>query len=161
MPKRKISRNNVARVYLWRKRRLAVAITLALMCIVSASLLAQVNSRRKRNTPSGEVSVSSLSPGSPSKEYIYVGGRLVATEEPMVTTLSPPSALSATVSSSNPGQIDLSWTASAGGVDHYQIERSSNFSATGNGFSFVANGTASTTYSDTPPGNGVRGFMYR
>ena len=82
MSKKQLSRKNAAGASGSRKSSLAIAITLALMSIVSASLLGQVNSRRKSKVPSGEVSVASLSAGSPSKEYIYAGGRLVATEEP-------------------------------------------------------------------------------
>jgi hypothetical protein len=117
---------------------------------------------RQKAEKKGTVSVANFNANSPSKEYIYVGGRLIATEEPTTESLSPPSALHATASSSIAGQIDISWTASSGTIDHYQIERSSNFSSSGNGFSFVANVPSSpTSYSDTPPGTGVRAYMYR
>jgi hypothetical protein len=114
-------------------------------------------------TKKGELAAMSLDASSPSKEYIYAGGRLVATEEPTSTSLSPPTNLLATVSSSSAGQINLTWTAPQGTVDHYQVERSANFSATGNGFSFVTNvsGTGPTSFSDTPSGSGVRAYMYR
>jgi len=96
------------------------------MCIVGASLLAQVNSRRKSEIPSGEVSVTSLS-GTPSKEYIYAGGRLVATEEPAggggcggsPGTPGPPTA----TANNPPTSVAIHWPASSGTVDHYQVER--------------------------------------
>ena len=52
---------------------------LALICIVGTSLYAQVTSRKKAKS-SSEVSTMNLT--TPSKEYIYAGSRLVATEEP-------------------------------------------------------------------------------
>ena len=62
-----------------RGHKVAAGITLALICVIGTSLLAQVDSRKKGKRDSG-VSVMSLS--TPSKEYVYAGGRLVATEEP-------------------------------------------------------------------------------
>ena len=59
--------------------RSVILITLVL-CILGTSMLAQVSSRKKPKSP-GEVSVMNLSASTPSKEYIYAGGRLVATEE--------------------------------------------------------------------------------
>src|SRR6266404_7711449 len=109
MLKKQLSRKNTARPTRSRKSKLAVAITLVLVAIVSASLLAQVNSRRRSKGASGEVSEASLSAGSPSKEYIYAGGRLVATEEPTTTTsLSAPTNLRATTSSST--SIHITWS---------------------------------------------------
>jgi hypothetical protein len=64
-----------------RGNRLVVAVTLALMCVFGSGILAQVNSRRPGKEAAG-VSVMSLTPGSPSKEYVYAGARLIATEEP-------------------------------------------------------------------------------
>jgi hypothetical protein len=65
-----------------RKSRVAAAITVALMCVVCASILAQVSSRKKDKGAWGDVSVANFAPASPSKEYVYAGGRLIATEEP-------------------------------------------------------------------------------
>jgi hypothetical protein len=61
MSKKQLLRRNAARASASRKRSLAAAIPLALMIVVSASLLAQVNSRRKSKVDSGEVSAASLS----------------------------------------------------------------------------------------------------
>jgi chitodextrinase len=64
----------------------------------------------------------SPSPLSLSKEYIYAGGKLVATDEPgVVTPLSAPGSFVAKTYSNT--RLDLTWTASTGPVDHYQIER--------------------------------------
>jgi hypothetical protein len=65
-----------------RATRMMSAIALALICVVGTSILAQVNLRTKGSGGSSEVSVAGLPAGSPSKEYIYAGVRLIATEEP-------------------------------------------------------------------------------
>jgi hypothetical protein len=149
-----------------RKLRIIIAVVLVGSLFAAWTMLASSGALdgvfRQKSEKKGTVSVANFNSNTPSKEYIYVGGRLVATEEPTTTSLSPPSELHATVSSSVAGQIDLSWTASSGTIDHYQIERSANFSSSGNGFSFVANVPSSpVSYSDTPPGSGVRAYMYR
>jgi hypothetical protein len=67
-----------------------LVITLALICAVGVSLLAQVSLRRNGEDASSEVSLAGFVAGSPSKEYVYAGGRLIATEEP---TGAPPPAV--------------------------------------------------------------------
>lgn len=60
-----------------------------------------------------------------TKEYIYAGGRLLATEEAPVTQIAPPlppSSLGAAAISSN--QILLTWTDNAGNEDGFKIEQS-------------------------------------
>lgn len=148
------------------RARIAVAVTVVVSLFAAWTMLAYSGALdsvfRQKGDKKGAVSIANFNSNSPSKEYIYAGGRLVATEEPITTALSAPSNLVATVSTSNAAWIDLSWTASSGTIDHYQIERSSNFSSSGNGFSFVANVNSSfTSYTDTPPGSGVRAYMYR
>jgi len=66
-----------------RRNKWAAAMTLAMVCVVGTSLLAQVDLRTKAKRDGAEVSVMSLSAGNPSKEYIYAGARLIATEEPV------------------------------------------------------------------------------
>jgi hypothetical protein len=60
--------------------KLVAVIALALFCIVGTSMFAQVSSRKKTRATS-QVSVMNLSAATPSKEYIYAGSKLVATEE--------------------------------------------------------------------------------
>jgi hypothetical protein len=91
-------------------------------------------------------------PNSPSKEYIYAGGRLVATEEPN-PLLAPTNLVADTFSSS---RIDLTWTA-APGAHHYQIERANNLGGT---FSVVNSNVTTTTYSDTTV-TSVNAYLYR
>jgi hypothetical protein len=81
MSKKQLSGSRVRPRAGWRKRRVAALITLALVCVISTSLLAQVDLQGRGKRTSGEVSVMSLS-GPPAKEYIYAGSKLVATVEP-------------------------------------------------------------------------------
>jgi hypothetical protein len=58
-----------------------------------------------------------------SKEYVYAGGRLVATEEPAgAASAAGPADLVATATQTT--QVSLTWSAPASGaVDHYVVER--------------------------------------
>jgi len=67
-----------------------------------------------------------------SKEYVYAGGRLVATEEPTATPTPtpvgpPPTNLSATLLSVSPpaATVTVSWTAPSGSAVGYVVERAS------------------------------------
>ena len=64
------------------RRRSVVVVTLALTCILGTGIFAQVAVRRKSKAATGEVSVASFAPASPSKELVYAGARLITTEEP-------------------------------------------------------------------------------
>jgi hypothetical protein len=73
-------------------------------------------------TPQGDLALS--------KEYIYAGGRLVATEEPTPTPTPtpsgpPPADLLATASFPTPTTtvVNLTWSAPAGTVASYVVER--------------------------------------
>jgi hypothetical protein len=92
------------------------------------------------------------SPNSPSKEYIYAGGKLIATEEPN-PLVAPASLVADTFSSS---RIDLTWSA-APNAHHYQVERAPNLGGT---FSVVNANVATTTYSDTTV-TSVNAYLYR
>lgn len=91
-------------------------------------------------------------PGSPSKEYIYAGGKLIATEEPN-PLVAPASLVADTFSSS---RIDLTWAA-APNAHHYQVERAPNLGGT---FSVVNSNVTTTTYSDTTV-TSVNAYLYR
>ena len=92
------------------------------------------------------------SPGSPSKEYIYAGGRLIATEEP--NPLAAPTNLVADTFSST--RIDLTWTATPN-AHHYQVERASNL---GGAFNVLNSNVATTTYTDNTV-TSVNAYLYR
>jgi hypothetical protein len=65
----------------------------------------------------------SLAANNPSKEYIYAGGRLIATEEPTSTGGSSAAPTSLVATSASSAQINLMWAASSGAAS-YQVERS-------------------------------------
>jgi len=78
----------------------------------------------------------------------------------LLSVLAPTLLLDAptnlTVSSASSGLISLSWTAPAGSVNHYQVERSASLSGP-----FQVIGTANTaTFNDSPP-SGVHSYLYR
>lgn len=94
---------------------------------------------------------------SPSKEYIYAGGRLIATEEPTGgnSTLLAPAAFSATTASNT--QINLTWTAPAGAVNHYIVERSEGINGQ---FAQLSPNPTTTSFTDTTVTSGVA-YLYR
>lgn len=91
-------------------------------------------------------------PSSPSKEYIYAGERLIATEEP--NPLAAPTNLVADTFSGT--RIDLTWTA-APNAHHYQVERAPNLGGT---FTVVNSNVTTTTLSDTTV-TSVHSYLYR
>jgi hypothetical protein len=126
------------------------------LCIVATSAVVsrRESLRRTLGFSPAAVSPAPQSSGvvSLSKEYIYAGGRLIATEEPTTTTSTTPQKLSA--GSSSP--VNLKWLhPTAGGtVDHYVIERRGS-----DGIQRV-NGTAAATFLDQgAPANKV--YYYR
>ena len=93
-------------------------------------------------------------PSSPSKEYIYAGGRLIATEEPNSNPLVAPTNLVADTFSGT--RIDLTWSA-APNAHHYQVERASNLGGT---FTIVNSNVTTTSLSDTSV-TSVNAYLYR
>ncbi len=94
-------------------------------------------------------------PGSPSKEYIYAGGRLLATEEQTQGTSPGPTALAANAASAT--QVSLSWTAPAtGSVDHYQVERAQIVGS----FTLLNGNPTTTSFNDTTVSSGPA-YLYR
>ena len=91
----------------------------------------------------------------PSKEYIYAGGKLVATEAP-VTLIAPANLAALTLSNLTPAQVSISWTATPG-ADHYQVERTTNLSGT---YTVVNSNVATTTFTDNTV-TSVTAYLYR
>ncbi|HYO91783.1 MAG TPA: fibronectin type III domain-containing protein [Pyrinomonadaceae bacterium] len=99
---------------------------------------------------------SGFSPNSPSKEYIYAGGRLIATEEPAgSSSLAAPTSFSATTASNS--QINLTWTAPAGSVAHYIVERSQSLNAA---FTPLSPNPTTNSFTDSTVTSGVA-YLYR
>jgi hypothetical protein len=100
-----------------------------------------------------------------SKEYIYAGGKLIATEEPgnAGSTLTVP--INFTAHATAETQITLSWTST--GAPNYLIEWSTNYAAANNGFTTrttidCTGGCPNTlSYPDTIPAGTVATYLYR
>src|SRR2546425_9833612 len=105
-----------------RKLQVVVAVAIVLSLFAAWTLLAYSGSLdsvfRHKGKGSGPVSTASFNSNSPSKEYIYAGGRLVATEEP--TSLPAPTNFKAIADTV--GQIVLSWDA-VQGATKYEVQR--------------------------------------
>lgn len=88
MKRKKPLSENRRRMHSGSKPRVIVITGLSLLLITTSTILARRgnpsgSTRQESGQPQSEIaSPASLTPGSPSKEYVYAGGRLVATEEP-------------------------------------------------------------------------------
>jgi hypothetical protein len=148
----------------WNKRPAVLAIILVLSLV--GIILAQWRSFKRTANPFNLIPQTSPTPQL-TKEYIYAGGKLIATEEPTTgggpSPLSAPASLIATGTTTPSLQVNLSWAASTGGtVDHYVIERCQTFAA--NCYSVVASNVAPNTptinYSDASVTSGMA-YLYR
>jgi hypothetical protein len=139
------------------RRWLAIVSVCGIVLVVFGTLAgplgASHGSRRLRSLFFSPPSPSPLpSPSNPSKEYVYAGGRLIATEEPM--PLAAPANLVAGTVANN--RIDLSWSASPN-AHHYQVERASNLGST---FTVLNSNVSGTTFSDNSVSS-VNAYLYR
>ncbi|HSS22507.1 MAG TPA: hypothetical protein VLL54_20720 [Pyrinomonadaceae bacterium] len=96
------------------------------------------------------------SPTNPSKEYVYAGSRLIATEEPAAPLAAPTGFVATTQSDLPVAQVSTSWTASAG-AHHYQLERTTNIATS---YTTVNANITSTTFTDTTVSS-VTAYLYR
>lgn len=87
-----------------------------------------------------------------SKEYVYAGKKLVATEEPGML-VAPANVLADTFSAT---RVDITWNASAG-ADHYQVERAGSITGS---FTVLNSNVTTTSYSDTTVSS-VNTYIYR
>lgn len=112
------------------KRRALVSISLVLSLVVTGVALANLGSfgpaaQKHNQKQSGEVAIEIVIPAPPSKEYVYAGGRLVATEEGCGYSISPTSAFYSQQGSE--GLVNLTadagctWTVSASDPDWLTI----------------------------------------
>jgi hypothetical protein len=140
-----------------------IAVMLVLSLSVAGIILAQWRSSYRALHPLALLPTPT--PPQLSKEYIYAGGRLIATEEPGAATspLSAPSGLTATGVSGPPASVTLTWTASTGGtVDHYRVEKCQSFGP--NCYSFAADVPAATgtvTYTDSNGVSAGAAYLYK
>lgn len=95
------------------------------------------------------------SPNNPSKEYIYAGGKLIATEAPV--SLLPPTNLAAvTLSDLSTPQVSITWAA-IDGASHYQVERTTNISVA---YAPINSNVTTTTFTDNTVSS-VTAYLYR
>src|SRR5262249_12514231 len=64
------------------RKQLLAAIIIGALVLAVSGIFAQVGLQKKNKQPASQLSPASLGNTDPAKEYIYAGGRLVATEEP-------------------------------------------------------------------------------
>lgn len=142
----------------WKAHRV---IALILCLGLTSLILAQWKSIRGYIVPLSPTPQSSPPPQL-TKEYIYAGGKLVATEEPAgaSSSLSPPGTLVA--NGFDTPQVNVEWTASTGGtVASYYIERCENFSLGPSCYSPVTNVSSGIlNYQDSAVVAG-RAYLYR
>lgn len=92
----------------------------------------------------------------PSKEYVYAGGRLVATVEPETTPAGPPpTGLVATAASAS--SVSLTWVAPQGAVG-YVVERRGGPNAQP---AEIPTGSSTPAFIDTTPQAGDFAYLYR
>lgn len=154
MSKKRASKSKPPKKNLRRGMTKTILVAVALCLVATSAVVSRHESLRRTLGLSSAVTPAQQSPGtlSLSKEYIYSGGRLIATEEPSAPASTAPTKLSA--GSSSP--INLKWLhPTAGGtVDHYVIERRGSDSTQ------RMNGTAAATFLDhSAPANKV--YNYR
>lgn len=95
------------------------------------------------------------SPDHPSKEYIYAGGKLVATEAP-VTLVAPTTLVATTVTSLPAPQVTVTWQATEG-ADHYQVEKTTKVNVAYSSVNPNVTGLTVTDSDVTP----VTAYLYR
>lgn len=150
------------------KRKVTVILCSLLCLTIAVGLMAEWKMLPGMTKPSALSPASpsgSFDANSPSKEYIYAGGRLIATEEPAASTATLMAPTGLLVSATSTTQISLSWTAPTGATTYsYRIERSTNYSASSplnHGFEVVTT-ISGTNYTDTVPSTSVATtYLYR
>jgi hypothetical protein len=143
-----------------RKAQIIIVVVVVVSLFAAWTILASsgaLDSVFRQKGDKKAVSIANLNSNSPSKEYIYAGGRLVATEEPTATTLAAPANLRATTTSST--QIQITWN-SVAGATRYELQRSSNYGdSNDHGFVAIQTNLTGTTYTDTVGSNAA--YIYR
>jgi chitodextrinase len=92
---------------------------------------------------------------SPSKEYIYAGNKLIATEAP-VTLVAPASLAALTLSNLVTPQVSINWNATTG-AHHYELEKTPNLNQP---YQPVATNITVNSYTDTNV-TAVTAYLYR
>ena len=132
-------------------RTMLVAVALALSLLVGGGALARRSGfPTQSEIKAAQATPATLTPDSPAKEYVYAGGRLIATEEPSGTP-APPAAPTGLTATPGNAQVSLTWIASPGATT-YNVKRST---INGGPYSTIAPGIATTSYTNTGLTNGT------
>jgi len=135
MSGRKLDRQRPPGSLTRRNLQVVIAVGIVLSLFAAWTLLASSGALdsifRQKGKRGRTVSTASFNSNSPSKEYIYAGGRLVATEEPASSGCgspppSPGNTLVATAQTAN--SVLLNWAVSSG-ADHYEVQRRQNITS--------------------------------
>jgi hypothetical protein len=94
MSRKKTSRQERPGLLTQRSPRVGVAVAVSFSLVAAWTMLAYSGALdsafRQKGGNKRAVSIASLNSNSPSKELIYAGGRLIATEEPCISDTQPP-----------------------------------------------------------------------
>lgn len=100
------------------------------------------------------------SPNNPSKEYIYAGGKLIATEEPGGggSLAAPLGVVATTIWTSPPvtPHVLITWAASPG-AHHYQVERTDRLNKP---YTILSSNVLTTSFTDTQVAS-VNAYLYQ
>lgn len=146
----------------WKRKKFVGVAALGLMLTLCLGTVAgpwrnSSGAKKFRALFAAPVPVPTIPPSNnPSKEYIYVGGKLIATEAP-VTLLAPANMVATTLSNLTTPQVTISWQPTDG-ADHYQVERTTNIAAS---YSVVNSNVTATTFTDNTVGGTVTAYLYR
>lgn len=140
--------------------RLKLAAAALSLCAVVAGLAATRYDPVRHAVGLGPLITAQTPPPPLSKEYVYAGGRLVATEEPTPGPTPPPAGplptnLIATATSAS--SVSLTWVAPAGNVVGYVVERQGNPNSQP---VEIPTGSSSTFFNDSTTA-GDYAYLYR
>ncbi|MEK6300440.1 MAG: fibronectin type III domain-containing protein [Acidobacteriota bacterium] len=107
---------------------------------------------------SSSVKPAAFASGTPSKEYVYAGGRLVATEEPSGGCGTPPPSPgnSLVAAAQSTTSVALNW-ASSPGADHYEVQRRQNI---GTNWSTLSPNPLTNSFADNTASAGIA-YLYQ
>lgn len=137
------------------RRKLIISACISLCLILAAGIMAKWPVLPGMTKAPAPPPPGSFNANSPSKEYIYAGGKLVATEEPSpAPTFAAPANLIATTRDGSL-VIDITWSP-VQGAQYYRVERSSSKDGP---YTPVSSNVTGTSLSDTTMTEGVA-YLY-
>ncbi|HEX8174149.1 MAG TPA: fibronectin type III domain-containing protein [Pyrinomonadaceae bacterium] len=107
------------------RRKLIIIVCLPLCILLASITVARWPTLPGIAKPSAPAPPGNFNANSPSKEYIYVGGRLIATEEPSAPAPAAPSSISALAATTS--SVAITWTSTDQTVDHFEVQRAEHY----------------------------------